>query len=390
MVFEKMQNTTSDVNIVGGSVAGLLAGREIALEGLEVTIHEEHREIGVPEKCDGLVSSAGIAKLGVSPPASVVQNTLRKAIFFSPSMKEISIDAEKQNVIVMDRSRFDKYLAELAARAGAKISVGERVTQYSEKDSVVSLNTAVGTSTSKVLLDCGGYESYISAGGSALQGGQYLVYGRWFEKSTVEVYLDPVLYPGFFKWVIPLSDETAKIGVAGEAINTFQLLDDFARSKGAVVLRKMAAPVLCLGTLRNFVKGRVARAGDSAGQAKPTTGGGIYTGGYGGVLAGKAAAKAVKLGKPEALEEYQESWKEEFGKEFTLQSRARAALSKLKGDQVDRLFEMIVSSDIPKRISEEGDFDRHSIAIVKAFGLSNVVSIFGMFFGNELRDLIGK
>jgi digeranylgeranylglycerophospholipid reductase len=376
------------VNIIGGSVAGLLAGRELALQGANVCIHEEHREIGVPEKCDGLVSSAGLARLGIVPPPSVVQNMLTRAVFFSPSMKEITISAEKQNVIVIDRSRFDKYLAELAARAGAKIDIGRRVSQYSQNASGVSLRVDSETCDSKYLLDCGGYESYISAGGKALQGGQFLVYGNWFEKNTVEVYIDPMSYPGFFKWVIPLSSDTAKIGVAGEGINTFEILDQFVRERNATVFRKMAAPVLCFGTVKSFVSGRIVRAGDAAGQAKPTTGGGIYTGGFGGMLAGKALARSIKEKNPELVNEYETGWKNEFGKEFNLQSRARSAFSKLTRDQVDKLFEMVGSSEIPKIISDEGDFDRHSIAIVKAFGLSNVLSTFGMFFTNELKDLL--
>ena len=64
-------------------------------------------------------------------------------------------------------------------------------------------------------MDCSGYESYIRGGGLVLQAGQYLVYGTWFDKATVEVYLDPIEAPGFFKWVIPISSDVAKIGVAG-------------------------------------------------------------------------------------------------------------------------------------------------------------------------------
>ena len=384
------ENISNEVSIVGGSIAGLIAGREIATEGLDVAIYEEHREIGVPEKCDGLVSASGIDRLGLVPPSSIVQNTLSRAIFFSPSMKEISINAAKQNVIVIDRSRFDKFLAERAAKAGAKIRVGRRVSQYVQKDPQVLMKFDGQTVHSKILLDCGGYESYISAGGRTLQGGQYLVFGNWFEKNTVEVYIDPIEYPGFFKWVIPISNDMAKIGVAGEGINIFQTLDKFAEDKGAQILRKMAAPVLCFGSLKSFVSGRVARAGDAAGQTKPTTGGGIYTGGYGGVLAGRRAARALKENDLNYLASYEDDWKKEFGREFNLQNRARAAFSKLTRDQVDRLFEMVASSDIPEKISEEGDFDRHSIAIVKAFGLANIVSTFGMFFTNELKQLVSR
>jgi digeranylgeranylglycerophospholipid reductase len=383
------KSSNKKVVVLGGSVAGLIASREISRSNIDVTVFEEHREIGVPEKCDGLVSSSGIEELGILPPSYVIQNRLSRARFFSPSFKEIAIDARKQRVIVLDRNKFDKHIAELAARNGAKIEVGKRVSQSTSSEEKISVQVEKQSIQCDYLLDCGGYESYINSGGDALQGGQYLAYGKWFDKDTVEVYFDPVETPGFFKWVIPLSSDTAKIGAAGEAINTFQVLDKFVKEKGAVVFRKMAAPVLCFGTSKSFVKGRVVLAGDAAGQAKPTTGGGIYTGGYGGMLAGRSVSEAIAKNDSRLLTGYEEAWNSKFGKEFRLQSYARKVFSNLKREQVDRLFEMVSASDLPKRISEEGDFDRHSIAIMKAFGLANIVSAFGMLFTNELRQMIG-
>ncbi|MCL4518952.1 MAG: NAD(P)/FAD-dependent oxidoreductase [Thaumarchaeota archaeon] len=377
-----------DVAIVGGSVSGLIAASEVAKQGLSVTVLEEHREIGVPEKCDGLVSMSGMDELGLLPPLSVVQNGIAKAVFFSPSMKEVEIDAKKQNVVVLDRSRFDKYLAEIAAKDGAELQLGKRVGSYLQNQDMVSVKMESGALDSKILLDCSGYESYISNGGYALQGGQYLVYGNWFDKSTVEVYIDPEAAPAFFKWVIPISNDMAKIGVAGTGINTFAVLDEFSKLKGAKAIRKSAAPVICAGTIKSFVEKRVAKAGDAAGQAKPTTGGGIYTGGSGGLLAGRAAVAAIATSDIRALGEYEKSWRARFDSEFKLQLRARNLFAKMDSRQIDQVIEMVGSSEIPKMISETGDFDRHSVAILKSFGLGNLASTFGIVFMNELRSFL--
>ncbi len=78
-----------------------------------------------------------------------------------------------------------------------------------------------------------------------------------------------------------------------------------------------------------------------------------------------------------------------FGREFRLQMYARNAFSKMTGSQIDKLFEMVASSDIPKKISDEGDFDKHSVALAKAMGLTNLAATFGMLFTNELRNLLG-
>ncbi|MGA2874947.1 MAG: NAD(P)/FAD-dependent oxidoreductase [Nitrososphaerales archaeon] len=378
-----------DVSIIGGSVAGFLAARELASRGIDVTVYEEHREIGVPEKCDGLVSSRGMSELGLVPPSNIVQNEITKCRFFSPSMKEVVVDARNQNVIVLDRSRFDKYLAEIAARNGAKLELGKRVSSYSQNRQQATLKVDSEEISSQILLDCSGYESFIrGGGGQTLQAAQYLVYGNWFEKSTVEVYVDPVEAPGFFKWVIPLSSEIAKIGVAGEGINSFGIMDAFVKEKGAVTFRKAAAPVIASGAIKNFVEGRIAHVGDAAGQPKPTSGGGIYTGGFGGMLAGRASAEATKSKDIVKLKEYESSWKEKFADEFRLQLYARNMFAKLSAKQLDQLMEMIASSDIPKKISEEGDFDRHSIAIVRAFGLANIFSVMGLVISSELKNLL--
>jgi flavin-dependent dehydrogenase len=377
-----------EVSIIGGSVAGFLAARELASRGIDVTIYEEHREIGIPEKCDGLVSSRGMSELGLLPPSNIVQNELTKCRFFSPSMKEVVIDARNQNVVVLDRSRFDKYLAEIAAREGAKLELGRRVSSFSQTQEKASLKIDSEEISSQVLLDCSGYESFIRGGGQTLQGAQYLVYGNWFEESTVEVYVNPKDAPGFFKWVIPISSEVAKIGVAGTSINTFEVMDAFVKEKHAVAFRKSAAPVIASGAIKNFVDGRIARVGDAAGQPKPTSGGGIYTGGFGGMLAGRAAAEAVKSGDITKLKEYESGWKEKFGDEFRMQLLARNTFAKLSAKQLDQLMEMIASSDIPKKISEEGDFDRHSIAIVRAFGLTNIFSVLGLVVSSELKSLV--
>ena len=345
-------------------MAGFLAAREVASRGHDVTVYEEHREIGIPEICDGLVSARGMSELGLVPPSNLVQNALTKCRFFSPSMKEVCIDARRQNVIVLDRSRFDKYLAEEAVRAGAKLELGSRVTNFSQTSEKTNLKINSEEISSKYLLDCSGSESYIRSGGITLQGAQFLVYGSWFEKTTVEVYVDPKNAPGFFKWVIPLSSDVAKMGVAGAGINTFSVMDSFVKEKGAIVFRKAAAPVVASGIIKNFVDGRIARAGDAAGQAKPTSGGGIFTGGLGGALAGRSASEAIESNDVSKLKKYESSWKEQFADEFRHQLNARNMYAKLNANQLDQLMEIIASSDVPKKISEEGDFDRHSVSIV--------------------------
>ena len=69
---------------------------------------------------------------------------------------------------------------------------------------------------------------------------------------------------------------------------------------------------------------------------------------------------------------------------------ARNKFAKLSAEQLDQLVEIISTSDVPKKISEEGDFDRHSIAIVRALGLTSLISVVCMVLASEIKSFIKK
>ena len=108
-----------------------------------------------------------------------------------------------------------------------------------------------------------------------------------------------------------------KVGVAGRGINAAAALDAFLEERGGYsVTRKIFAPIWTGGPLKRFVSGRTVAVGDAAGQSKPTTAGGIYSCGMGGILAGRAISRFLDSGKSEDLEEYQKEWAAIFGTEF--------------------------------------------------------------------------
>ncbi|MDG7049278.1 MAG: hypothetical protein JRM87_03955 [Nitrososphaerota archaeon] len=69
---------TAEVAIGGGSVAGLSAAREAAALGIDVEVIENDMEIGMPEKCGGLISVDGLTKLGIAPTRKVLLNTIKE------------------------------------------------------------------------------------------------------------------------------------------------------------------------------------------------------------------------------------------------------------------------------------------------------------------------
>ena len=82
MLIYDMKPENKDVVIAGGSISGLLCARELSQNNHNITILEEHDKIGVPEKCDGLISVNALSSLGVIPNKKTIQNKIMVLDFF--------------------------------------------------------------------------------------------------------------------------------------------------------------------------------------------------------------------------------------------------------------------------------------------------------------------
>ena len=374
-----------DVVIAGGSISGLLTAREIARNGNSVLVLEEGFEIGTPDHCGGLVSKTALNDLGINPSQKTFDTIISSAQIFSPSGKNITIDSKNQNVVVVSRRELDKQAALQAQKLGAEIMVN---TSYMKKtDSGVK--TSIGDINCKVVVDCRGVNALLNNDrDGVLQSAQYEVYGDWIQDGQVEVYIDQKKYPEFFGWIIPSGNGIGKVGVAGKEINVSKTMENLLSSKGNhSIIRKIYAPIWIKGPIKKFTSENLIIVGDAAGQAKPTTAGGIYSCGMGGIVAGKTITKFLETKKISDLEEYQKIWINKFGKEFEKQTLARRLLRRLDNDSIDKLFNQI-TPEIIKEISEKDDFDFHTGSIIKLLGLKNSVSVAQTIIGGEIKKLL--
>ena len=387
-----------DVIIAGGSVSGLLAGREIAAKGLSVAIIEDDAEIGTPEHCGGLVSINGIQNLGIIPSSNAIENKIKYARIFSYS-KIFELNAEEQKVIVLDRRVFDKQIAFQTQRMGGDIRVRCSMRSISKKNDsgnddhhhyYYDVRTSEGNLKCNYFVDARGVTSILQRNREGvLQSAQYEVYASWIERDTIEVKFDSERYPGFFAWIIPTGRGKAKVGVAGKSINAANALKSYMDSKGQSysVIRKVYAPIWVRGPLETFVYGRTLIIGDAAGQTKPTTAGGIYTCGMGGIFAGRAIAKSIEQNNDKLLYDYQKNWFSIFKEEFDKMIIARRLLERLDNEAIDELFSTITQVET-EQLSKTGDFDFHSSALAKMLGAKGAAKIIKTVLGNEIRRLL--
>ena len=374
-----------DVVIAGASVAGLFCAREIAKAGHSVLVLEEDFEIGTPEHCGGLVSASGLQDLGIIPSTKTLDSPIQKARLSSPSGVTLDIDAKKQNVIVINRRELDKQIAHQAQKNGAEIKVKTSLKEFRPGQAI----TSAGVIDCKILVDARGIASIIQRDRTGtLQSAQYEIYADWIQKGLVEVDFDSQKYPGFFSWVIPAGDGMGKVGVAGKGINAVSAIEKYLEQKGKhSIIRKVFAPIWINGPIENFVENNTIIVGDAAGQAKPTTAGGIYSCGVGGILAGRAISDYLKSKNPDDLKSYQKLWMQKFGKEFEKQLFARKMLERLDNSTIDKIFSTITPEMIAD-ISNNDDFDFHTSAIIKMLGLKGSLKIAQTIFGGEIRKLL--
>ena len=374
-----------DVVVAGGSIAGLLCAREIAGNKNTVLVIEEDYEIGTPEHCGGLVSTKGLEKLGIIPFSKTFDHLIESATIYAPNGNSFSINSKKQKVAEINRRELDKQIAHQAQKNGAVIKVRTSFQELTEE----GVRTNEGEIKCKIFVDARGVSSLIQKDRTGiLSSAQYEIYADWIKKGRVEVFFDQEKYPGFFAWIIPSGEGKGKVGVAGRGINVAETLEKFLEEKeNYSTIRKIFAPIWIKGPIKKFVDDKTVIIGDAAGQAKPTTSGGIYTSGMGGIFAGRAISKFLKSNNKSDLEQYQKQWMQQFGEEFEKQLLARKILERIDNSTINKLFASI-TPEITKEISEKEDFDFHTASIIKLLGLKGSVKTAQIIIGGELKKLL--
>ena len=374
-----------DVVIAGGSISGLLTAREVAKKGYSVLVLEEGFEVGTPDHCGGLVSKTALNDLEINPSEKIYDCAINDASIFSPSGKMLEINSKNQQIISVDRRQLDKQAAYQAQKYGAKIIVNSSY----KKKTKEGVSTSIGDIDCQILVDCRGVGALVNNNRNGiLLSAQYEVYADWIVNGHVEVYFDQIKYPGFFAWIIPSGNGIGKVGVAGKDINTSKTIEEFLKQKGKYsTIRKIFSPIWINGPIKNFVSKDVVTVGDAAGQSKPTTAGGIYSCGMGGIMAGNAIAKYLETNDNSQLVQYQESWYSKFGKEFEKQQLARKVLQKIDNKTVDKIFDMI-TPEILSEISSKDDFDFHTASIIKLLGVRKSLVAAQNLVGSEIKRLL--
>lgn len=369
-----------DVIIVGGGPSGCFLGEKLAGKGFEVTILEEHPEIGRPMCCAGILGAEGLKEVGLDPEDWSLSE-LRTGVFHPPSGDPVRLTLGRTEAFVIDRAKFDRDLAERATRAGAEIKLNSRCTKISRHEEGVSLKVegrgkeeppegrivvgADGTN-SLVARNCGLMKDF-----SPLICAQAEIAGEG-EDHDANVYFGNDLSQDFFAWTVP-AGKVRRVGLGDSGGNVVKKLLGFMENEPSLPQNARKKIVqLTTGSIpspdgREIYGERVLLVGDAAGQVKPLTGGGLYLGLSSAKIASDVITKALEKEPSEKnLQEYENIVDEKFGQEFELGIRARRIFRKMSDDDLSKFLELLTVPQVRDLILENADFDHHS-NLFKAF-----------------------
>jgi geranylgeranyl reductase family protein len=304
-----MPEKNYDVIVVGAGPAGCKTAEIIAKKGYGVLVLEEHPQIGKPTQCTGLVSQR-IGKI----PKEIIVNKIKIARFFSGS-EHFEIKSKK-SVYVIDRRKFDKYVAEEAKKAGVDFKLSTRFLDFKEGE----VTTSNGKYRTKILIGADGPNSSVAKisgielPNNILYAAQVRVKSR-FNSDTVELWFGSDIAPGLFAWVVPESNIKARVGLATDK-NLNKFFDKFFKKRlGRIESTDRIGDVIRYGLIKKSVTDNVLLVGDAACQIKPFSAGGLVYGQIGANYTGEACVKALEandFSEKFLIENYDKKWKKEL------------------------------------------------------------------------------
>lgn len=349
-----------DIVVVGAGPAGCAAAGACAERGLSVLCIEEHGSIGYPVQCAGLLSLSAFRECRVSRRS--ILNTVTGARLMSSTGHALVIDAKTPKAHVVDRGMLDREMAEAAADAGAEFRLKTSVCDVRENRVITQGINGHEKYSFKILIAADGPRSTIAR-----------IYGMrralvFLAGIQAEGRLDcdpglvgifPDASPEFFGWVIPTGNGRVRVGLCGTA-QVQERFFAFVRRIGLVSDMHLVTGTIPLGVMPKTFGRRTLFVGDAAGFAKPTSGGGVYTGIRSARHAASVAAACVEHDtfSDAALAEYERLWKADTGQELALGYRLYKMRQNLPLGTVDRLLLAMDTPEIIREIVQHGDMDR--------------------------------
>jgi geranylgeranyl reductase family protein len=320
------------IAIIGGGPIGCFLGSLLAKQGLDVCVYEEHDVIGQPVQCTGIVT--GKIREIIEIKDDFIVNKLNKAKVNSLNN---SVDLELSEELVLDREVFDQYMAKKALQNGAKIALNHKFIGIEDDNILFSKDNKIIKVKADKIIGADGPLSAVAKSANIFEnrlfytGIQARVKDK-FDAQCYETYLGSICHD-FFGWVVPESNEVARVGVASRS-SPIKYFNKFLELKGIKeedIIDKQGGLIPIYDKNIAVQKDNVFLVGDAAGHVKATTGGGLVPG----LRAAKILADCIVKDK-----NYRKELKK-LKREMWIHLKVRQILNNFDDKDYDKLVEII-------------------------------------------------
>jgi digeranylgeranylglycerophospholipid reductase len=309
------------VAIVGGGITGLYLAWRLREKGIKVTVFEKKEHIGT-KPCSALISERIKNFLPITE-----SNYLRKveSVLVHLPKKEVYI-SPRPPFLLFERDILDNFVFDLAKNSGVEFVFGK-----------------------KAIFPIQGFSKVIACDGALSQAREFLSLPKPEFRLAVQFFtaeksesLEIEIWPKFFKskprhgflWKIPRKEKTEYGGI-GHSTEIKKELENFLKQRGIDLNQgKWAAHLVPQGIVLPH-RQDITLIGDSAGMAKPTTGGGI--------IWGLTAADILLKNFPDFLNYKKEA--ERFFRSKQTKGRLMVSLGYPLGEKISFLFPRKMSID---------------------------------------------
>ncbi len=280
---ELKHNKIYQTIIIGAGPAGLIAGKYLE----NALILDKKKEIGKPIQCGEGISKKALERQGIKPDVSWVSSEIYKIERIMPNGKAIGKLYDEPIGYVIDREKFEKYLAgnvKAEIKLNTEIEDLRLVGEYWE---VAAKNGMVFKS--KYVIGADGPLSIVrrkvfpenQEKMEFVPAIEYLVRTeKEFDTKIMKIFFDNEKYDQGYAWIFPKSKNTANIGIGGKGY-LFKKFNDFLEKTIKLhygnfnLLENKSGLVSFLNSAVRIFKNNIFLVGDAAGLADPIFKGGM-------------------------------------------------------------------------------------------------------------------
>ncbi|MEM0201078.1 MAG: NAD(P)/FAD-dependent oxidoreductase [Candidatus Micrarchaeaceae archaeon] len=356
------------VFIIGAGTAGLILARELSRRGIETTVFDQKRKPGTPVTASGIISINGLKSIKTEYESAVTNILYGARLHAGKSV--MNIKAKKPIAFVVDREKFSNILISEAKEAGTELLLGKRISEneielLSKEGILVGADGAVSTVAKH--FNMGNVESYV------------LTYKAEYETilddtQSVDLFFDKEISAGLFGWLCPNSKSILEVGIginpgkynSRAAFQKFISNNNIDNKLKNTTLLNEHASIIPMKLRKKIVdeKNNVILVGDSAGQVKPSTGGGIVFGGNAAIIAAEIIQKHLQ--NKTSLKEYEKLYKKKFVFDTKVHKLLNNFYSNASEKSLSLTMRVLNNIGMSSFLSEYGDMDSPKTMIKNA------------------------